>query len=198
MPPDKRICAEAPKSASRPLFFDGNESTTVKRQPKQSVRIVTPQTPVCKCIVRDGAYVCGICTKKFALSIRFAMHPCHFRPKQNVNKAGTPGFRAPEVLLRSPDQTTAIDVWAAGTMRRPQIAQTFTPPCLGVIFLSLCCKRHPIMRVNDDFEALGQIAFLFGGAKLQDLAASLGKRLHMTPCPPGVDLVDFCRTVAGS
>uniref|UniRef100_A0A914VIM4 non-specific serine/threonine protein kinase n=1 Tax=Plectus sambesii TaxID=2011161 RepID=A0A914VIM4_9BILA len=168
MPPAKRFCAQPPKSASRPLFGGGGDadSTTAKRPPKLPRHVVDAQqaAAACMCVAKDGAFVCGVCTIK---------------PKQNVNKAGTPGFRAPEVLLRSPDQSTAIDIWAA-----------------GVIFMSLCCKRHPIMRVNDDFEALGQIAFLFGGARLQQLAAALGKNLHISPCPPGVNLVEFCRAVA--
>jgi hypothetical protein len=54
------------------------------------------------------------------------------------------------------------------------------------------------MRPADDFEALGQMASIFGGDKLKQLAIKLGKKLHIEPCPPGVDLVQFCRMSAAS
>ena len=43
----------------------------------------------CKCF--SGSYVCDECTKK---------------PVQYAYRAGTPGFRAPEVLMKCPSQTT--------------------------------------------------------------------------------------------
>lgn len=36
------------------------------------------------------------------------------RPVSKANRAGTRGFRAPEVLLKCGEQTGALDVWAAG------------------------------------------------------------------------------------
>jgi len=48
------------------------------------------------------------------------------RPSPVAPRAGTRGFRAPEVLLRCNDQTVAIDVWAA-----------------GVILLTIFSQRYP-------------------------------------------------------
>ncbi|CAM9205609.1 unnamed protein product, partial [Lampetra planeri] len=36
--------------------------------------------------------------------------------QQVAPRAGTPGFRAPEVLTKCPNQGTAIDVWSAGVI----------------------------------------------------------------------------------
>ena len=39
---------------------------------------------------------------------------CYSKPNQYSPRAGTSGFRAPEVLLKYRYQTTAVDVWSAG------------------------------------------------------------------------------------
>lgn len=48
-------------------------------------------------------------------------------------RSGTRGFRAPEVLLRNPDQTPAIDVWSA-----------------GIILLCILTGRYPLFRANGE------------------------------------------------
>ena len=55
---------------------------------------------------------------------------CCQRPVQLSPKSGSPGFRAPELLLKYPKQTTAIDIWSA-----------------GVIFLSLLSSKYPFLRL---------------------------------------------------
>ena len=50
-------------------------------------------------------------------------------------RAGTPGFRAPEVLLMSVQQTTAIDIWSA-----------------GVTMLTLMSRRYPVFPVRRQAE----------------------------------------------
>jgi cell division control protein 7 len=62
-----------------------------------------------------------------------------------VPRAGTRGFRAPEVLLRCPDQTTSIDIWSA-----------------GIILLSILTGRYPIFKPEDDFDAIYEIAKCVG------------------------------------
>jgi cell division control protein 7 len=57
-----------------------------------------------------------------------------------VSRAGTKGFRAPEILLRHPIQTTAIDMWSS-----------------GVILLSLLTNRYPFFQSHDDLYALTEI-----------------------------------------
>ncbi|BEI88049.1 uncharacterized protein CcaverHIS019_0107670 [Cutaneotrichosporon cavernicola] len=72
------------------------------------------------------------------------------RPAVKTNRAGTRGFRAPEVLLKCPDQTVAIDVWSA-----------------GVILLSILSHKFPVFNSSDDVEALMEIAGLFGRSAMQ-------------------------------
>jgi serine/threonine protein kinase len=57
-----------------------------------------------------------------------------------VNRGGTKGFRAPEVLLKVAHQTTAIDIWSA-----------------GVILLSMLCSRYPVLSHSVDDVALLEI-----------------------------------------
>ncbi|PAV69321.1 hypothetical protein WR25_27297 [Diploscapter pachys] len=82
----------------------------------------------CDCL--DEAQVCVVCEN---------------RPNKHINKAGTPGFRAPEILLRFDEQSPKLDIWSA-----------------GVTMLSLLLKRHPVFRPADDVEALAQIAQITG------------------------------------
>ncbi|GMK54719.1 hypothetical protein CspeluHIS016_0113050 [Cutaneotrichosporon spelunceum] len=72
------------------------------------------------------------------------------RPAVKTNRAGTRGFRAPEVLLKCPDQTVAIDVWSA-----------------GVILLSILAHKFPVFNSSDDVEALMEISALFGRSTMQ-------------------------------
>lgn len=67
------------------------------------------------------------------------------RPSRRANRAGTRGFRAPEVLLKCTEQTTKIDIWSA-----------------GVILLTILSKRFPFFNSADDVEAMIEIATIFG------------------------------------
>ncbi|WVR08562.1 hypothetical protein IAU60_005617 [Kwoniella sp. DSM 27419] len=75
------------------------------------------------------------------------------RPTIKTNRAGTRGFRAPEVLLKCPDQTVAIDIWSA-----------------GVMLLSILTHKFPVFNSNDDIEALMEIAAIFGRAAMERCA----------------------------
>ncbi|CAG8624658.1 18114_t:CDS:2 [Acaulospora morrowiae] len=86
-----------------------------------------------------------------------------FKPDWTANRAGTRGFRAPEVLLRVEKQTGAIDVWSA-----------------GVILMSILSQRYPFFNSHDDTDAIGELAILFGKKTIQDLASSLGRTFSTT------------------
>jgi cell division control protein 7 len=72
------------------------------------------------------------------------------RPSRRANRAGTRGFRAPEVLLKCTDQTSKIDIWSA-----------------GVILLTILSKRFPFFNSADDVEAMIEIATIFGTKKMR-------------------------------
>lgn len=75
------------------------------------------------------------------------------RPSRRANRAGTRGFRAPEVLFKCTEQTTKLDVWSA-----------------GVILLTILCKRFPFFNSADDVEALIEIATIFGTKRMKQSA----------------------------
>lgn len=72
------------------------------------------------------------------------------RPSRRANRAGTRGFRAPEVLFKCTEQTTKIDIWSA-----------------GVILLTILCKRFPFFNSADDVEAMVEIATIFGSKRMR-------------------------------
>eukprot|EP00040_Diaphanoeca_grandis_P014620 m.74290 g.74290 ORF g.74290 m.74290 type:complete len:476 (-) comp24646_c0_seq1:134-1561(-) len=94
------------------------------------------------------------------------------RKPEDASRAGTRGFRAPEVLLRVQHQSPAIDVWSA-----------------GVIMLTILCARTPLFLSDSDHDSLCEIAVLFGVESLQVMAKSLNKEFlfskiddNQSPC----------------
>ncbi|PIL37510.1 hypothetical protein GSI_01204 [Ganoderma sinense ZZ0214-1] len=87
------------------------------------------------------------------------------RPHSKANRAGTRGFRAPEVLLKCGEQSGAIDVWSA-----------------GMILLFFLTKKFPIFNSNDDTEALIEIATIIGRRKMEK-TATLHSRLFQSNIP---------------
>ncbi|KAI8982741.1 kinase-like protein [Trametes punicea] len=87
------------------------------------------------------------------------------RPHSKANRAGTRGFRAPEVLLKCGEQTGAIDVWSAGT-----------------ILLFFLTKKFPLFQSNDDTEALMEIATIIGRRRMEK-TATLHSRLFQSNVP---------------
>lgn len=86
-------------------------------------------------------------------------------PRQGVraNRAGTRGFRAPEVLLKCQDQTAALDVWSA-----------------GIVLLAFLTKRFPLFNANNDTEALLELMVVFGKSKLSRCALLHNRTWHCT------------------
>lgn len=85
------------------------------------------------------------------------------RPSRRANRAGTRGFRAPEVLLKCTAQTTKIDIWS-----------------VGVILLTLLGRRFPFFNSTDDIDAMIEIASIFGRKKMQQVAALHGSVFETT------------------
>ncbi|CAG8823557.1 14410_t:CDS:2, partial [Racocetra persica] len=75
------------------------------------------------------------------------------------NRAGTRGFRAPEVLFRVEKQTTAIDIWSA-----------------GVILITILSHHYPFFKSTDDADAFYELGILFGKKLMHDLATEHGLR----------------------
>ncbi|EON63909.1 CDC7 protein kinase [Coniosporium apollinis CBS 100218] len=80
------------------------------------------------------------------------------RPSRRANRAGTRGFRAPEVLLKCTSQTVAIDMWSA-----------------GVILLTLLSRRFPFFHSADDIDALLELTAIFGKRRMRETALLHGQ-----------------------
>ncbi|KAK2901188.1 hypothetical protein QQF64_014694 [Cirrhinus molitorella] len=117
----------------------------------------------CNCYMTDR--VCNICLS---------------RKQQVAPRAGTPGFRAPEVLTKCPNQGTAIDMWSA-----------------GVILLSLLSGRYPFFKASDDLIALTQIMTIRGSRETIDAAKTFGKSIVCSRELPRLDLKILCETLRG-
>jgi cell division control protein 7 len=80
------------------------------------------------------------------------------RGSRRANRAGTRGFRAPEVLFKCTAQGVAIDMWSA-----------------GVILLTLLTRRFPFFHSADDVDALLELAALLGKRRLRETALLHGQ-----------------------
>ncbi|KAF9978397.1 hypothetical protein BGZ73_002576 [Actinomortierella ambigua] len=101
------------------------------------------------------------------------------RPMIKVNRAGTRGFRSPEILFRHVKQTVALDVWAA-----------------GAILISFLSGRFPFFHAIEDADALIELAVLYGNAEMKKVAATFN-RTFVTTVPTvreeGVQFLRVCR-----
>jgi cell division control protein 7 len=75
------------------------------------------------------------------------------RGQMKASRAGTRGFRAPEVLFKISHQSVAIDVWS-----------------VGVIMLTLLTHRYPFFQSTDDQDAIVEIATIFGRKEMEAAA----------------------------
>ncbi|KAG0249781.1 hypothetical protein BG011_008937 [Mortierella polycephala] len=103
------------------------------------------------------------------------------RPTIRVNRAGTRGFRSPEILFRHVQQTVALDVWAT-----------------GVMLMSFLTGRFPFFSAYTDADALIEIGILFGARALREAAATFNRTFVCTvPVvkEEGMSLVRVCRSL---
>ncbi|XP_041766664.1 cell division cycle 7-related protein kinase [Anopheles merus] len=139
------------KALKRPLKLSNsttNDLAGVPSRPNSSGGRTTaasrpPPPSACSCYGR--AQVCNRCL---------------VRPEMNAPRAGTPGYRPPEVLLKYPHQTTAVDIWAA-----------------GVIFLGLLSKCYPFFGNDDDLSSLAHMIEVFGYERMRETARALDRTL---------------------
>lgn len=85
------------------------------------------------------------------------------RPPRRANRAGTRGFRAPEVLFKCNNQDTKLDIWSA-----------------GIIGLSLITRKFPLFNSPDDIDALVELTLIFGMEKMNKCAELHGCGLEIS------------------
>ncbi|AAS52897.1 AER216Cp [Eremothecium gossypii ATCC 10895] len=84
------------------------------------------------------------------------------RRSKRANRAGTRGFRAPEVLMKCSQQTTKIDIWS-----------------VGVILLSFLARRFPMFQSLDDTDSLLEMCCIFGTKAMKKTAQLHGLGLEI-------------------
>lgn len=137
-----------------------------RRTNYQHAKFSTPTVPIrrtnqsARCACRGKPRTCSTCTS---------------RPDSHAPKSGTPGYKSPEVLLRYPNQTTAVDIWSA-----------------GCILACLLCGHAPFFRDVEDSMSLAEIITLFGSQRVISAAKALGIRLIIDPPRDPVNLKDLC------
>lgn len=97
-----------------------------------------------------------------------------------AERGGTRGFRAPEVLMRYTNQTTAIDMWSC-----------------GVILLCVLSGRYPFFESEDDLTGLAEIRALVGDNTLNQAAMVCNKRIVTDAKLPALDLKEVCERLRG-
>ncbi|KAK1790721.1 hypothetical protein P4O66_014579 [Electrophorus voltai] len=158
--PSKADEITARKLASSKRRVLSTRGPATSQKPKD-VALNPPLT--CNCYMTDR--ICNICLS---------------RKQQVAPRAGTPGFRAPEVLTKCPNQGTAIDMWSA-----------------GVILLSLLSSRYPFFKASDDLVALTQIMTIRGSKEMMQAAKKFGKAVVCSRELPQLDLRILCETLRG-
>ncbi|XP_067635736.1 cell division cycle 7-related protein kinase [Eurosta solidaginis] len=113
-----------------------------------------------KCVCYGHPQVCNICLVKKEI---------------HASRAGTPGYRPPEVLLKYADQTTAVDIWA-----------------VGVIFLSILSSVYPFFKAPSDFVALAEMVTIFGDKTIRKTAFILDRLLTLSQKTKPLDLRKLC------
>ncbi|KAF2157815.1 kinase-like protein [Myriangium duriaei CBS 260.36] len=83
------------------------------------------------------------------------------RHSRRANRAGTRGFRAPEVLLKCTAQNCLIDVWSC-----------------GIILLTLLTRRFPFFHSADDIDAFIELCSIWGKKKMSQAAILHGQVLQ--------------------
>ncbi|XP_069795288.1 cell division cycle 7-related protein kinase isoform X3 [Narcine bancroftii] len=145
--------------AKRKVMPSKGASSCLIRKPNMSQSNLT-----CDCYATDR--ICSVCLS---------------RRQQVAPRAGTPGFRAPEVLMKCPHQTSAIDMWSA-----------------GVVFLSLLSARYPFFKASDDLTALAQIMTIRGSKETIHAAKLIGKAVSCSKECPKLDLRTLCERLRGT
>ncbi|XBW38059.1 hypothetical protein QEN19_003646 [Hanseniaspora menglaensis] len=101
---------------------------------------------VCQCRNKNkSSIVSSTLNEKIYLELTKCIPHNETRRTLRVSRAGTRGFRAPEVLLNCCSQTCKIDIWS-----------------VGVILLCFITRRFPIFQSHDDVESLLELTLIFG------------------------------------
>lgn len=124
---------------------------------------------------RSSSGGAALTTKCFCYGKPTVCNMCIVKREIHAPRAGTPGYRPSEVLLKYPNQTTAVDVWAA-----------------GVILISIMSGCYPFFKGSDDFQALAEIITVFGDEVVRKTALLLGRHVVISERKKPLHLRKLC------
>lgn len=173
-----------PKQQSNEMdTTDGSARATTVATPANSPNMVLPSSvpaapslPAIKYTVdnrRRGSS--GGTNKCFCYGMPTVCNICIVKKDIHAPRAGTPGYRPSEVLLKYPNQTTAVDVWAA-----------------GVILISILSGCYPFFKGTDDYQALAEIITVFGDDVVRKTALTLGRHVCISRKKSPLHLRKLC------
>lgn len=121
------------------------------------------KTQICPCKSNDkSSTLSNSLNEKLYLELTKCIPHNETRRSLRVSRAGTRGFRAPEVLLNCSSQTCKIDIWS-----------------VGVMLLCFITRRFPIFQSHDDVESLLELTLIFGVDTLRKACKLHGLGLKM-------------------
>ncbi|KAF7684788.1 putative cell division control protein 7 like protein 1 [Astathelohania contejeani] len=126
---------------------------------------------------QTGVFFNGVIAKRTQSPGYYMTDP---RPQMKAHRAGTRGFRAPEVLFRTQRQGLALDIWSA-----------------GVIFLCLLTRQYPFFHSTDDINALVEIGTIFGHNEMRRAARHYNRVWKSNIKTIPTDRVPFQKIVGG-
>lgn len=100
------------------------------------------------------------------------------RPVMRASRAGTRGFRAPEVLFKCTNQTKSIDMWS-----------------VGVILLCILTAQYPFFLSTEDIDGLVEIAIIFGHAEMRKAARYYGRTWKSNISSIGEEKIQFSELI---
>lgn len=134
--------------------------TQQQQQLQQHSSSTSSKSILCPCLSKERHQLSRN-TKRH--NVRAAYPKQDQRPPRRANRAGTRGFRAPEVLFKCTNQLTKLDIWSA-----------------GIIGLSFISRKFPLFNSPDDIDALLELVLVFGLEKLQQCAELHGCGLEVS------------------
>lgn len=162
----KRQCPQLPlkqlnQSNLAPKAPDRQRQSNLYSTPSTNNNVISSSNNSNKCYCYGKSQVCKICL------LRREMH---------ATRAGTPGYRPPEVLLKHQMQNTSVDIWA-----------------VGVIFLTILSRVYPFFKATNDFVALAEITALFGHNAIKKTALTLDRLYTISEKRNPLDLRKLCK-----
>ncbi|KAH8289241.1 hypothetical protein KR054_002069, partial [Drosophila jambulina] len=170
--------AEGSNPGQQPATMQQQQQQQQQQAPQQQQDQASASTPASGSKYNTNRSASGVSansSKCFCFANPSVCLNCLMKKEVHASRAGTPGYRPPEVLLKYPDQTTAVDVWAA-----------------GVIFLSIMSSVYPFFKAPNDFIALAEIVTIFGDQAIRKTALALDRMITLSQRSRPLNLRKLC------